>query len=430
MFSEPLARSDARPEAAMAPASFRGEKKSDQARRRWAVRTLRRVLGVVAVAAIAMGTFYALRPRPVPVDVATVINGRLVVEVRESGVTRVKDRYVVSAPVTGYLRRPTLESNHAVSRGQVLAELNPIHSPLLDQRSRAEAEARFAGARSGLLQAEAEHSRAVTEKELADRELLRMRKLGASSVITSQQLENAEFVARLRGDQLNSAIFAGKVAAEGVRLARAALQPNSAAATTTPLVVTAPVSGHVLRVHQASAGVVAVGTPLLELGDLSALELVVDLLTTDAVRVHPGTPVTIEGWGEERALPGSVRKVELAGFTRPSALGVDEQRTNVLIGLTAPRDMWATLGDGYRVEVRLTLWAADHVVQVPQGAVFRRGDGWAVFRIDGGVARLTPIEVGHRGDTAVEVLSGISVGETVIVSPGDRVMEGVQLAPR
>jgi HlyD family secretion protein len=129
-------------------------------------------------------------------------------------------------------------------------------------------------------------------------------------------------------------------------------------------------------------------------------------------------------------LPGSVRKVELAGFTRPSALGVDEQRTNVLIGLTAPRDMWATLGDGYRVEVRLTLWAADHVVQVPQGAVFRRGDGWAVFRIDGGVARLTPIEVGHRGDTAVEVLSGISVGETVIVSPGDRVMEGVQLAPR
>jgi len=189
-------------------------------------------------------------------------------------------------------------------------------------------------------------------------------------------------------------------------------------------------TGNVLRVHQKSAGVVQAGTLLVEVGDPSALEVVVDLLTTDAVHVTPGTLATIEGWGGDTPLSGRVRRVEPSAFTRPSALGVDEQRVNVVIALTDVRERWAALADGYRVEARLVLWRGDDVLRVPQGAVFRHGDGWAVFRIDGSRARLTPVTVGHRGDTELEILSGLGAGDRVAVHPGDRVKDGVEVEER
>jgi HlyD family secretion protein len=193
--------------------------------------------------------------------------------------------------------------------------------------------------------------------------------------------------------------------------------------------VVAPASGRVLRVLQESEGVVQAGTPLVEVGNPEVLELVVDLLTTDAVRVHPGTPVTIQGWGGDRTLAARVRRVEPSAFTKLSALGVEEQRVNVIAALGDPRQEWTALGDGFRIEARFVLWEGDGVVKIPQGAAFRRGDGWAVFRVVAGKARLTPVRIGHRGDTEVEVLGGLEPGAVVVVHPGDRVREGAKVDP-
>ncbi|HVZ35130.1 MAG TPA: HlyD family efflux transporter periplasmic adaptor subunit, partial [Polyangiaceae bacterium] len=191
--------------------------------------------------------------------------------------------------------------------------------------------------------------------------------------------------------------------------------------------VLAPASGRVLAIHQKSAGVVQAGAPLLEVGDPSQLEAVVDLLTTDAVRVRAGTPVEIIDWGGEQRLPGHVRHVEPSAFTRPSALGVDEQRVNVIVTLDGPMETRAELGDGYHIAVRLILWAGEQVSQIPLGAVFRQGNGWACYVVDGDVARLRSIDVGHRGETSIEATRGLGLGEVVIVHPGDRVRDGVRV---
>jgi HlyD family secretion protein len=372
----------------------------------------------------------ALRPRPVPVDVASATRGPLVVAVEESGMTRVKDRYLVSAPVSGLVSRLPLEAGDAVAEGDTLAEVAPALSPLLDERTRAESEARLGAAQSAVGQARAQAGRAQAARELAEQELARVRRLAAGNAVTAQAADQAAFEARMRAEELTSAQFAGKVAREEARRARVALGRDGAGARGRHVDVLAPVSGQVLRVQQKSAAVVPAGAPLLEIGDPAALEIVVDLLTTDAVHVRPGTPVTIGGWGGGGTLAGRVRRVEPSAFTRPSALGVDEQRVNVVVALTAPRERWAVLGDGYRVEARLELWRSEDVLQVPQGAVFRRGDGWAVFAVDGGVARLRPVTVGHRGETGVEILSGLNPGVTVAVHPGDRVKEGARVEAR
>jgi HlyD family secretion protein len=239
------------------------------------------------------------------------------------------------------------------------------------------------------------------------------------------------FSAQIQAAEASSARFAEKVAAEDVRVARVTLgRGDGSVRRDRHIDVLSPVSGRVLRVHQKSAGVVAAGTPLVEVGDPHALEVVVDLLTTDAVRVAPGTSVAIDGWGGDHPVTGRVRLVEPSAFTRPSALGVDEQRVNVVIALTDPPESWAALGDGYRVEARLVLWKGDDVLTVPHGAVFRHGAGWAAFRVEDGVARLGPVTIGHRGDTEVEITSGLSPSSVVAVHPGDRVKDGVRVEAR
>jgi HlyD family secretion protein len=399
-------------------------------RRRRIARRLRRSLLAIAIAAAAVAAVLALRPRPVPVDVARVRRGPLVVAVEESGKTRVKDRYVISAPAAGSLSRLALDPGDAVEEGDKLAEIAPAAAPLLDQRTRAEAEARLGAALSALGQARAQTARAAAAKELAEQELARVRRLADAGAIARQPFERAGFEARMRHEEHASAVFAGKVAAEEVRLARAALGRGDRAPRDRHVDAFAPASGRVLRVFQKSAGVVPAGTPLVEIGDPAALEIVVDLLTTNAVQVKPGTEVLIQAWGGDGPLAGRVRLVEPSGFTRPSALGVDEQRVNVVIALTDPRARWDTLGDGYRVETRIILWQAGDVLKVAQGAVFRHGDGWGVFRVDGGKAALVPVQIGHRGDTEVEVLSGLSPGDTVAVHPGDRVKTGARVEVR
>jgi HlyD family secretion protein len=393
-------------------------------------RRARRALVGVLVAAATVAVVMALRPRPVPVDVASVLRGPLIVAVEESGRTRVKDRYVVSAPAAGSLSRIALDAGDNVKERDVLAEIAPAAAPLLDPRARAESEARLGAASSALGQARAQVGRALSAMTLASQELARVQKLAASGVMTPQALEQAEFDARMRADEHSAAVFAEKVAAEEVRLAQVTLGSGGRPARDRHLDVVAPASGRVFRVFQKSAGVVPAGTPLLEVGDPGALEIVSDLLTTAAVQVRPGTAVTITGWGGEGPLAGRVRLIEPSGFTKPSALGVDEQRVNVVVALTDPRERWASLGDGYRVETRMVLWQAADVLKAPQGAVFRHGDGWAAFRIDNGRAELVAVQIGHRGDAEVEILSGLEPGTTVAVHPGDRVKSGARVELR
>jgi HlyD family secretion protein len=302
---------------------------------------------------------------------------------------------------------------------------------LLDQRARAEAEARLGAATSALGQAHAQALRAEAAVEQAGRELERVRRLAITGTLAPQAFEQADFQVRMRAEEYASALFAGKVAAEDVRMAQVALgQGDAGKARDRHVDVLAPASGRVLRVLQKSAGVVPAGAPLLEVGDAAALEVVVDLLTTVAVQVQPGTPVVIQGWGGAGPLGGRVRLIEPSGFTRPSALGIDEQRVNVVVAFTDPRARWAALGDGYGVETRLVLWEAADVLKVPQGALFRRGDGWGAFVIAGDRAREVTVRIGHRGETEVEILSGLSAGDVVAVHPGDRVRDGVRVEAR
>ena len=307
-------------------------------RRRKLTRALRRGLFGAVLLAATVGAVLALRPRPVPVDLGRVARGPLVVAIEESGMTRVKDRYVVSTPVTGTIARLRLDPGDMVREGDALAEIAPALSPLLDARTRAEAEARLGAATSSLGQARAQAARATAARELADRELARVKNLTAAGSLPAQALEQAEFEARMRADELSSAEFAGKVATEEVRIARVALGQSDGTGKNGHVDVLAPASGRVLRVHQKSAGVVQAGTPLVEVGDPTALEVIVDLLTTDAVQVRPGTPVILQGWGGDGPLAGRVRLIEPSGFTHPSALGVDEQRVNVIVALTDPRE--------------------------------------------------------------------------------------------
>jgi HlyD family secretion protein len=394
-------------------------------RRRHAGRTVRRALLAVVVAAAAVGVVLALRPRPVPVDAAPVTSGPLIVAVEESGKTRVKDRYIVSAPSTGSISRLPLDPGDLVAEGQTLAEIAPSASPLLDQRARAQAEARLGAALSAVNQAQAQTTRAAAGRELAEHDLTRVQRLAKGGAISQQAVDQAEFQARMRKQEESSAAFAAKVAAQDLRLARAALAGDRAGSARDGHVdVIAPVSGRVLRVMQKSAGIVPAGAPIIEVGDPAALEVIVDLLTTAAVQVTPGTPVAIDGWGGEGTLNGRVRLIEPSGFTKASALGVDEQRVNVVVAITDPHDRWAALGDNYRVETRLVLWRGENVVQVPQGAIFRHGDGWAAYRVDRGRTSLITVQPGHRGDANVEITSGLSVGETVAVHPGERVKDG------
>ena len=401
----------------------------ERERRRRRMRTVRQGLLVLLIVAVAVAVVLALRPRPVPVDVAAATRGTLVVAIEETGVARVKDRYVISAPVTGTVSRQLLEPGDSIAERQVVAELAPVRSPLLDARTRSEARARISAAESALGQAEAQQARAKVARDQSHEELDRARALATGGSLPGQELERAEFEVRMRGEEVASAAFAVKVAAEQVRVSRATLE-GEGPARAGHVEVLAPVSGRVLRVFQKSEGVVVAGTPLLEVGNPEVLELVIDLLTTDAVRVGPGTPVTIQGWGGERPLAARVRKVEPSAFTKLSAPGVEEQRVNVIAALTEPRERWAALGDGFRIEGRLVLWRGEDVLEIPLGAAFRHGDGWAVFRVASGRARLTPVRIGHRGETEVEVLEGLEPGACVAVHPGDRVKDGARVEPQ
>lgn len=390
-----------------------------------------RVLLSLLLFAVAVAVFFVLRAPAVEVETAEVQRGPLTVTVDDLGETRVRDLFVVSAPITGQLQRVPLKPGDAVMPGAtVLARILPVNPDPLDPRRYAQA---LAGVRSASAQLSSARSRiavARAAQELAEREHGRV-----------SQLVDRGFVSRAREDEARAArdrsraataeaqqsaeAAAGELAAARAALMQSSTRPSDARA----VAVTSPVRGFVLAVPQESERVVAAGTALVEVGDPDQLEIVTDLLSSDAVRVSPGAPVLIEDWGGERPLKGRVRIVEPFGFTKISALGVEEQRVNVVIDFAEPREAWRRLGHGYRATVRIQTWSAPNVVKAPISALVRQGEEWSLYTIDEtGRARQVRVELGPMNDREAVVRRGLAVGQRVIVHPGDRIQNGVRVA--
>jgi len=402
-------------------------------------RTTRKRLIVWSVAGALLVVVLALafRPQPVPVDLGSVARGALEVTVDHEGVTRVRDRFVVSAPVQGRVLRIELEPGDPVAAGEtVLARFLPAAPVPLDARVRAESRARVKVAQAALDRARAERAGAQAERDLADAEAGRVLALADSGIASRQERDLAEATRQSRARALDAADAAVQAALHDLEATNAALiepastAPGSSRPPSGALALRAPVSGVVLRRLRESEAVVGAGEALLEVADPSGLEIIADYLSSDAVRITPGMPVRLEHWGGNDPLDGRVRRVEPAGFMKISALGVEEQRVWVVIDLTGPRDRWGALGDGYRVQTRVVVWRREGVVTVPTSALFRQGDGWAVFLVDAGVARTRPIEIGQRNQAAAEVVSGLAPGERVILHPPDTITDGVRVVAR
>jgi HlyD family secretion protein len=372
----------------------------------------------------------ALWPATVAVDAVAVTRGPLVVTIDEEGMTRVRDRFVVSAPLAGRVLRIELEPGDAVTRGQVVARVRAEAPPLLDARTRAEASAAVDSARAALGRARAEEQRARATLAQTERDLERIKQLARERVTSKQEVETREAEARVAQESVNAAEFAVRAAASDLQRAEARLAPSAPDVSGRIVTITAPTSGVVLKRVRESESVVPAGEPLLELGDPRQLEIVADYLSTDAVRVKPAARAIIEQWGGDKTLDARVRRIEPAGFTKVSALGVEEQRGNIVLDFTNPALAWSSLGDAYRVEVRVVTWESPNVVKVPTSALFREGDTWAVYTVADGRAQRTAVEIGHQTGQEAEVTAGLTEGARVILHPGDTLHDGVRVKER
>lgn len=384
--------------------------------------------GAAIVAALVL---VATRPQVVEVDAGEVTRGPMVITINEEAETRIRRKFVVSAPVTGRVERIDLEpGDHVVAGKTVVARVRAEAPPLLDSRSRAEAVAARSAAESSRGQARAEEQRAKAALDLAQRELARERELDRSGLTTKQAVEVRESEVRTAEEALRAATFA--VAASTAELERldARLRPDRLDAEGRLLNVTSPVSGVILRRLRESASVVPAGEPLMEIGNPEDLEIVADLLSTDAVQVRPGAVVRLEQWGGSETLTGRVRRVEPSGFKKLSALGVEEQRVNVVMDFDDPVAVSARLGDGFRAEVRIVIWEGDDVVQVPTSALFRQGEQWAVYVISGDVVRRSLVQVDRRNSQTAQITSGVNPGDRVVVHPPDTLADGVRIRVR
>jgi HlyD family secretion protein len=384
-------------------------------------RTMAWIAGGVAAAGAV--TFFVSRPQVVPVEGAVADRGSLRVTVEGTGKTRVRDRFEVAAPASGQLERIALRAGDPVARGQVVARIvGPSPTPL-DPRARREIEARLAAARAAEVRAQSGLEQAAVAVEQAARDLERAQALGKASVISESDLEGARTRARARHEDVHMAEATLRQAAAEVAAAKAALGLEGSRGQ--PVEVRSPAAGTVLRVVRESGGPVPAGAPLLEVGDTRRLEVVADLPSADAVRVSPGGPANVSGWGGGRGLAASVRRVEPSGFTKVSPLGVEEQRVNVILDPTG--EGWEALGDAYAVDVSISVQEIPDAVRVPASALFRSGDRWALFAIEGGRARLRPVEVAARSGTSAAVTRGIGPGDRVVLYPGDRIADGVRV---
>jgi HlyD family secretion protein len=393
------------------------------------LRWLPYALGVGLVVLVILG----LRPQPVPVETAPVVAGSLRAAVSEEGKTRIKQRYVVASPVSGQLRRIAFKPGAEVEAGvTVVAVIDPLPASPLDERNRALAEARRDSTRIVL-----EKSR--TSYELAQNELRRIEQMFNAGTLSPQELESAKMRETAAARDVAAAEGALKqveaeLATTGGPPVRHSLGDGGSSREVgqpagSPIEVRANATGRVLHVYQESARVVMPGTPLLEIGDPSDLEVIVEMLSRDGAAIAPGALVSLEQWGGPTALEGKVRLVEPAAFTKYSALGVEEQRVNVVVDITSPREQWTSLGDNFRVEARVITWESDRALKVPVSGLFRQGNAWAAFVVRDGRALLVPVKAGKSSGAEIQVTEGLAQGDEVILYPGDRIKDGQRVKP-
>ncbi len=392
-------------------------------------RTIFWIGAALVLAGVLAVTF---RPQPALVDLTTVTRGSLTVSVRDEGRTRVRDTYVVSAPLGGRVLRVGNRIGEQVEAGDVVASILPSEPGFLDERARREAEANAKMAEQALAFARAERDRADAAVAHAQLELKRDEALRAEDAVAQSEFERRRLDLRTATAELNSARARVGMREAELRAAKIRLmepgRPGSANAGMVEL--KAPVSGRILRVLQQSESPVTLGTPILEIGDVGDLEVVAELLSSDAVQVRLGAEARIDAWGSGTPLRGRVRLIEPSGFAKVSALGVEEQRVNVILDVLETKEEWPALGDGYRVEVAITVWEGEDVVQAPVGALFRQGGAWAVFREDNGRARLTSVEVGRHDGRRAHILAGLEPGQQVILYPGRSIVDGTRIRQR
>lgn len=387
--------------------------------------TRRIIYGVVAVLLVAL-VVVAARPKPLEVQTVAIVRGPLRLTVDEDGKTRVRERYTVPAPVAGTLSRVELRAGDPVEPNTIIARLLPLPSPLLDPRARAVAQQQLASTRDAQQQAQAGVARAQSAVELAKSTVARDRHLVETGALGAAELEQVEADAHMKESELQSLRFAEQVAVHNITQAQAAvsrfdLKPG----VVDSLDITSPVHGRILHVLHEDAGPVASGTSIIEVGDLDSMEIVAQLLSQDAVSVRPGMPATLTHWDAAggREIKARVRRVEPAGFTKLSALGVEEQRVNVLLDLEDAASA-SPLGDGFAVEVSILTWAGEGVLQVPTSALFRQSEGWAAFVVHDGRAKIRALQIGHRGPLRAEVTGGLVEGDVVVAHPGPSLKDG------
>jgi len=397
-------------------------------------RKRRRILGRVITTAVLIGAAVLIGlgfvPKPVPVTVGKVERRTLEVTVDEPGKTRIRTKYVISSPVMGELSRIDLRAGDVVEVDQLVAQIYPVTPVLLDERTRAEANARVAVAQANLARTQSSIKRAESAHAFARDQAERTRKLHAESGTSQQAFEQSEYQMRSAQDDLSGSQLSEKVAANELEAAKAALASMSGKNVGAKLALSAPVRGQVLKIYQESAGVVQAGTPLLEIGDPRALEVVVDVLSTDAVRIEVGAVARIERWGGDYPLAARVRSKQPSAFTTRSALGVEEQRVPVLLDIVEDPARWASLGDGYRVEAHIRVANLEDAVVSPASALFRDEGSWHTFAVRAGKAHKVQVEAGARTPDWVQVKQGLSAGDQVVLYPSDQVANDVELAPQ
>lgn len=387
------------------------------------------LLGATAVAAAGL-LAWAFSPKPVPVETATIVNGRYEQAIEEDGRTRLKDRYTVSAPVAARVLRISLREGDRVAAGDTVAVLLPAMSAMVDARSTREATERHHAAKANVTRAAARVARAQLGAEEAQLELHRVEKLAREGFLSASRLDSARLALSGARREVDAARAERDAAGHDEAQAAAALLPANGAQAGKPLNVKSPVPGVVLKVPQASEGTVPAGTALLDVGDPAHMEVIAELLTTDAVQAQPGRRAVVERWGGP-PVEGRVRRVEPAAFTKVSALGIEEQRVKVIVDLDGPPPGWQAMGDGYRVTLRVITQSVDQALLAPVGALFPIGDGGTgVYVVQDGKAKLQPVELGGRNGNEAWVRSGLQAGQTVIVYPPPAVAEGKRVQAR
>lgn len=394
--------------------------------------TLRRKLWITGIILIVvLAILYGFLPRTQEVDLVRVTRGPLQVTIEEEGRTRLRERFVISAPTAGYLRRIKAKVGDSLSKGQTVAVLEPLRSQALDPRSRAEAEAVASAAEASLFAAMEKERAATADADYTEKRLARIAKLYAGAAVAKDQFDQAESEAKRTRAVQRSASAASDAARSELERARTLLRNFSAAGREGGNVaIASPAGGAVFRVYRESEGAVQTGEPLIEIGDVRDLEVRVEVLSSDAVRIGPGMAVLFKRWGRDEPLAGRVRRVEPAGFTKISSLGVEEQRVLAIVDITSPPERWRALGDGYRLEAHFVVWEGRDILQVPTSALFRSGKDWSVFVEEQGRARRRTVEIGQRTGLTAQIVSGLKENESVVSYPDDAISDGTRIRRR